>query len=138
MANENPRLSAAFVAQQRKQLEALRERLLGMEQTREAEVRALTEQYGDEPRDRGDEGANMQQIDIDHALHHAGDRRWQLSSERSRRSGKERTACPTPVASLSRECDWRLYRTRSTRSRKKSGSNTSGAQSDRRDPNQPS
>jgi DnaK suppressor protein len=75
MANENPGLSAAFVAQQRKQLEELRERLLGMEQAREAELRALTEQYGDEPRDSGDEGANMAQIDIDHALHHAGDRR---------------------------------------------------------------
>lgn len=75
MANENAGLSAAFVAQQRKQLETLRARLLGMEQNSEAEVRALTERYGDEPRDWGDEGANMAQIDIDQALHHAGDRR---------------------------------------------------------------
>ncbi len=75
MANENPGLSAAFVAWQRKQLEALRAQLLGMEQNREAEVRALTEQYGDEPRDWGDEGAIIAQIDIDQALHHAGDRR---------------------------------------------------------------
>lgn len=75
MANENAGLSAAFVAQQRKQLEALRAQLMGMEQKREAEVRALTEQYGDEPRDWGDEGAHMAQIDIDQALHLAGDRR---------------------------------------------------------------
>lgn len=51
MANENAGLSAAFVAQQREQLEAMRAQLLAMEQNREAEVRALTEQYGDEPRD---------------------------------------------------------------------------------------
>lgn len=75
MATENAGLSAAFVAQQRKQLETLREQLLGMEQNREVEVRALTEEYGDEPREWGDEGANMAQIEIDQALHHVGDRR---------------------------------------------------------------
>lgn len=41
-------------------------------------------------------------------------------------------ACPTPVASLSRGCDWRPYRMRSTRSRKKSGASVSCAQLDRR------
>lgn len=74
MRSERVELGSAFVEQQRKRLERLHDQLLRREKDTEAEARDVEERSGDEPRDSGDEGNHMAQIEINHALHVAGDR----------------------------------------------------------------
>lgn len=68
MLNQNATLSREFIEQQRERLEALQEHLLDDEGRRAARAQAFQEAYGNEPRDLGDEGANMAQNEIHQAL----------------------------------------------------------------------
>lgn len=74
MTSENSGLSPAFIERQRQQLETLRDQLLQTEENTQGGELAQ-EAYGDEPRDSGDEGANMAQREINQALREVSDRR---------------------------------------------------------------
>lgn len=75
MSDKNSELDRAFIERQRERLEALRAQLSAMEEDTEAEGRALRDEYAGEPRDSGDEGANMAQREIDAALSDEDERR---------------------------------------------------------------
>lgn len=74
MSEQQVKLSDEFIAQQRKRLEALRQQLLGGENTT-ADERAAEEQHGDEAEELEDEAQGMAQNEVNQALHDVNDRR---------------------------------------------------------------
>ncbi|MDR3532769.1 MAG: hypothetical protein P4L90_19725 [Rhodopila sp.] len=75
MPKENSVLSQAFVEQQRKRLEALREQLLGGEERSLAKERALKEDRGEEAEEFEEAAQRMAQNEIGQALHNVDERR---------------------------------------------------------------
>jgi DnaK suppressor protein len=75
MPEEDAGLSHEFIKHQRRRLEQLRNQLLRVGNDTRDEVRELDEGRGDEPRDDGDEGANMQQRQIDESRLGVNERR---------------------------------------------------------------
>ena len=68
-------LSAEFIAQQRKRLEALRRQLLGGEEDTIARQRTNQELYGDEAEEYEDRAQEMAINEVNQALHDVNDRR---------------------------------------------------------------
>jgi DnaK suppressor protein len=75
MSERNAGLSHDFIERQRKRLETLRAELLQRNQRTHAEERALQDRYGNEPRDAGDDGADIARREINQGLRELGGRR---------------------------------------------------------------
>ena len=73
--SRHPELDNAFVEQQLKKLEALRDELLGGEQHVIAEERAESELHGGEAREFEDDAQSMAQREVDQAKRNVNDRR---------------------------------------------------------------
>ncbi len=75
MPEQQGNLSEAFIAQQRKRLEAMRRELLGGEEDTVADERTSQEEHGDEAEEFEDEAQGMAQNEVNQALHDANDQR---------------------------------------------------------------
>lgn len=75
MAEQQSELSAEFIAQQRKRLEALRQQLLGGEEGTIADERADKEEHGDEAEEYEDDAQDMAQDEINQSLRNVNDLR---------------------------------------------------------------
>jgi DnaK suppressor protein len=75
MSEQQGELSEAFIAQQRKRLEALRRELLGGEENTIADGRRAQEQHGEEAEEFEDEAQGMAQNEVNQALHDVNDQR---------------------------------------------------------------
>lgn len=82
MSTDDNELSPAFVERQRERLEALRDQILGDNIKASAEERDLSQRFGDEVQDSGDEGAIEARRDVADAF----------GAERERRLGDIRRA----------------------------------------------
>lgn len=68
-------LSREFIEQQRQRLVALRNQLLGSEESDLASKRAFQLQHGDEAEEEEDDAQGLAQQEVDQALHDVNDRR---------------------------------------------------------------
>lgn len=75
MPEQQGNLSEAFIAQQRKRLEAMRRELLGGEEGTIADERTAQEEHGDEAEEFEDEAQGMAQNEVNQALHDVNDQR---------------------------------------------------------------
>jgi DnaK suppressor protein len=75
MADQNSTLNRAFIEQQRKRLETLREELLGPEQRWLATERTLQQDRGAEAKEFEDVAQSMAENEIHQALHDVDERR---------------------------------------------------------------
>ena len=75
MPEQQGNLSEAFIAQQRKRLEAMRRELLGGEEDTVADERTSQEEHGDEAEEFEDEAQGMAQNEVNQALHDVNDQR---------------------------------------------------------------
>ena len=75
MSQQQSPLSAEFLIQQRKRLEALRRQLLGGEKNTIANDRMTQEQHGDEAEEFEDEAQDMAGHEVNQALHDVNDQR---------------------------------------------------------------
>jgi DnaK suppressor protein len=75
MPEQQGNLGEAFIAQQRKRLEAMRRELLGGEEDTVADERTSQEEHGDEAEEFEDEAQGMAQNEVNQALHDVNDQR---------------------------------------------------------------
>ena len=75
MSDQKGAAHQAFIKQQRKRLEALREQLQGAEQRDAESERAFQKEHGGEAKDLEDEAQRMAQKEIGQALHSVDERR---------------------------------------------------------------
>jgi DnaK suppressor protein len=75
MSGSDTDLSAAFIAQQHKRLIALRQQLLGGEETTNADMQSDEEEHGEEAEEFEDAAQSMEQNEVNQALHDVNDRR---------------------------------------------------------------
>ncbi|MDE1180001.1 MAG: TraR/DksA family transcriptional regulator [Paraburkholderia sp.] len=75
MTGQQSGLSEAFIAQQRARLEAMRQQLLGGEQSTIDDERTAQAQHGDEAEEYEDDAQNMAQDEIDQSLRDVNNQR---------------------------------------------------------------